>query len=47
MQIIVTNCTWNYGINNQNPIKLWEDWWYHIDIMGVVWRKDIVLTIIL
>jgi len=25
MQIIVTKYTWNYGINNQNPIKLWED----------------------
>jgi hypothetical protein len=41
MQIIVTNYIWNYGINNQNLIL------YHIDIMGVVWHKDLVLTIVL
>ncbi len=41
VQIIVTNYIWNYGINKQNLIL------YHIDIMGVVWHKDLTLTIVL
>jgi len=41
MQIIVTNYTWNYGINSQNLIL------YHIDIIGVVWHKALILTIVL
>jgi len=41
MQIIVSHYIWNYGINNQNLVL------YHINIMGVVWHKDLILTIVL
>jgi hypothetical protein len=41
MQNLVTNYIWKYGINNQNLIL------HHIDIMGVVWHKDLILTIFL
>ncbi len=40
MQIIVSHYIWNYGINKQNLVL------HHIDIMGVVWHKDLVLTIV-
>jgi len=41
MQIIVSHYIWKYGINNKNPV------FYHINIMGVVWHKDLILTIVL
>jgi hypothetical protein len=41
MQIIVSHYNWNYGINKQNLVL------YHIDIMGVVSHKDLVLTIVI